>query len=80
MSLEIGETPLSVAEEPLLPVRMLNEFAYCPRLAYLEWVQSEFADSADTVEGRSVWSLTLSMQTWSIGLDEFQSMTGACCP
>ncbi len=52
MSLEIGETPLSVAEEPLLPVRMLNEFAYCPRLAHLEWVQSEFADSADTVEGR----------------------------
>ncbi|MER3424644.1 MAG: CRISPR-associated protein Cas4, partial [Nitrospiraceae bacterium] len=31
---------------------MLNEFAYCPRLAYLEWVQGEFADSADTVEGR----------------------------
>ena len=25
-----------VTEEPLLPVRMLNEFAYCPRLAYLE--------------------------------------------
>jgi CRISPR-associated protein Cas1 len=52
MSLETGETPLSVTEEPLLPVRMLNEFAYCPRLAYLEWVQSEFTDSADTVEGR----------------------------
>lgn len=52
MSLDTGETPLAVAEEPLLPVRMLNEFAYCPRLAYLEWVQSEFADSADTVEGR----------------------------
>lgn len=52
MSLETGETPLSVAEEPLLPVRMLNEFAYCPRLAYLEWVQGEFADSADTMEGR----------------------------
>ncbi len=41
-----------VTEEPLLPARMLNEFAYCPRLAYLEWVQGEFADSADTVEGR----------------------------
>lgn len=41
-----------VTDEPLLPVRMLNEFAYCPRLAYLEWVQGEFADSADTVEGR----------------------------
>jgi CRISP-associated protein Cas1 len=36
----------------LIPVRMLNEFAYCPRLAYLEWVQGDFADSADTVEGR----------------------------
>jgi CRISPR-associated protein Cas1 len=31
---------------------MLNEYAYCPRLAYLEWVQGEFMDSADTVEGR----------------------------
>ena len=32
---------------------MLNEYAYCPRLAYLEWVQNEFADSVDTVEGRA---------------------------
>jgi CRISPR-associated protein Cas1 len=31
---------------------MLNEFAYCPRLAYLEWVDGDFADSADTIEGR----------------------------
>jgi CRISPR-associated protein Cas1 len=29
---------------------MVNEFQYCPRLAYLEWVQGEWADSADTVE------------------------------
>ena len=36
----------------LIPARMLNEFAYCPRLAYLEWVQGDFADSADTVDGR----------------------------
>jgi len=36
----------------LVPVRMLNEQAYCPRLAYLEWVQGDFADNADTVEGR----------------------------
>ncbi len=40
------------AEVPLLPARMLNEFVYCPRLAYLEWVQGEWAESADTVEGR----------------------------
>lgn len=39
---------------PLLPVRMVNEYVYCPRLAYLEWVQGEWADSADTVEGRQV--------------------------
>lgn len=39
---------------PLVPARMLNEFQYCPRLAYLEWVQGEWADSADTVEGRQV--------------------------
>lgn len=37
---------------PLLPARMVNEYQYCPRLAYLEWVQSEWSDSADTVEGR----------------------------
>lgn len=23
----------------LLPARMLNEYAYCPRLFHLEWVQ-----------------------------------------
>ncbi len=40
------------AEVPLLPARMVNEFVYCPRLAYLEWVQGEWAESAETVEGR----------------------------
>lgn len=39
---------------PLLPARMVNEYVYCPRLAYLEWVQGEWAESADTVEGRWV--------------------------
>ncbi|MFO7840393.1 MAG: CRISPR-associated endonuclease Cas1 [Desulfosalsimonadaceae bacterium] len=38
-------------EIPLIPVRMLNEYVYCPRLAYMEWVQGEWADSADTVAG-----------------------------
>lgn len=37
---------------PLMPARMVNEYQYCPRLAYLEWVQGEWADSADTVDGR----------------------------
>src|SRR4051794_16554838 len=33
---------------------MLNEHVYCPRLAYLEWVDQGFVDNADTVEGRFV--------------------------
>ena len=36
----------------LIPARMLNEFVYCPRLCYIEWVQCEFIDSVDTVDGR----------------------------
>ncbi len=39
-------------DTPLVPARMVNEYQYCPRLAYLEWVQGEWAESADTVEGR----------------------------
>ncbi|MBI4264132.1 MAG: CRISPR-associated endonuclease Cas1 [Acidobacteria bacterium] len=30
---------------------MLNEFVYCPRLFFYEWVEGVFAHSADTVEG-----------------------------
>ncbi|MDH7516281.1 MAG: CRISPR-associated endonuclease Cas1, partial [Bacteroidota bacterium] len=36
-----------------IPARMLNEYVYCPRLSYIEWVQGEFEKSADTVEGRT---------------------------
>jgi len=50
-----GELPLPFPElsgdMPLLPARMVNEYQYCPRLAYLEWVQGEWADSADTADG-----------------------------
>lgn len=46
--------PEFTGDQPPLPVRMVNEFEYCPRLAYLEWVQGEWADSADTVKGRHV--------------------------
>lgn len=35
-----------------IPVRMLCEFVYCPRLAYLEWVQGEFQDNEHVMEGR----------------------------
>ncbi len=36
-----------------LPARMLNEFAYCPRLFFYEWVDGVFEESADTLEGKS---------------------------
>lgn len=36
----------------LVPARMLNEFVYCPRLFYLEWVDKRWADSGDTVQGK----------------------------
>lgn len=34
-----------------LPARMLNEYVYCPRLFFYEWVEGVFAHSADTIEG-----------------------------
>lgn len=46
--------PERSADMPLLPARIVNEYQYCPRLAYLEWVQGEWKESADTVHGRHV--------------------------
>src|SRR6266704_1336420 len=53
LALELPAPP-TTAETPLVPVRMVNEYVYCPRLAFLEWVDSEWADSGDTAEGRRV--------------------------
>ena len=36
----------------LVPVRMLNEYAYCPRLGYMMWSQGEFADNVYTEDGK----------------------------
>ncbi len=44
---------MNPADTPdLIPARMLNEYVYCPRLAYLEWVQGEFKDNAEVAEGK----------------------------
>ena len=43
--------PPAVGDVPLVPARMVNEWVYCPRLAYLEWVEGEWAETADTAEG-----------------------------
>lgn len=34
-----------------LPARMVNEFVYCPRLFFYEWVEGIFVESKDTIEG-----------------------------
>ncbi len=55
---EINQSSLPVhssradAQTLLIPARMVNEWVYCPRLAYLEWVEGEWADTKDTVQGR----------------------------
>lgn len=36
----------------LVRAGMVNEFSYCPRLFFLEWVHALFADNIETVEGR----------------------------
>lgn len=46
--------PPATGEDPLVPARMVNEFVYCPRLAYLMWGQAEWAETGDTVDGRRV--------------------------
>jgi CRISPR-associated protein Cas1 len=38
----------------LLPARMINEYVYCPRLFWLEYVEREFEASYDTVDGERV--------------------------
>jgi len=34
-----------------MPVRRLHNYAYCPRLFYLQWVENIFVENADTVAG-----------------------------
>jgi CRISP-associated protein Cas1 len=46
--------PPVTGDTPLVPARMVNEFVYCPRLAYLMWTQGEWSETSDTVEGRRV--------------------------
>ena len=41
-------------EQPLLPVRRLHNFVYCPRLFYFQWVENTFVENADTVAGSSL--------------------------
>ena len=48
----MNDTPVASTEIDLLPVRMLNEFAYCPRLFHLMHVEGRWADNVYTIEGK----------------------------
>lgn len=49
-----NENPIHQNTNEPIPVRMINEFAYCPRLFYLEYVQKEWRESAETLDGTFV--------------------------
>lgn len=42
---------MDTADTPLMPVRRLHNFVYCPRLFYLQWVEDLFVEDAQTAEG-----------------------------
>ena len=48
----MGDNTKTINVPDLIPVRMLNEHVYCPRLAHLEWASQLFADNDYTVDGR----------------------------
>lgn len=41
-------------ENQVIPARMLNEFVYCQRLFYYEFVEGVFVESADTIRGGTI--------------------------
>jgi len=47
----MNESPLASSPD-LLPLRMLNEYAYCPRLFHFMHVEGRWEDNQFTVEGR----------------------------
>jgi hypothetical protein len=48
----LAERPMQPNGPPTyLPARMINEFVYCPRLFYYEYVEGVFVDNADTIRG-----------------------------
>jgi len=52
---ETSEPKLRAEAEPQqIPARMLNEFVYCQRLFYYEFVEGVFVESADTLRGGAI--------------------------
>lgn len=43
-----------IAAQPPMPVRRLQNFLYCPRQFYLQWVENIFEENADTATGTAL--------------------------
>ena len=46
--------PLSSENQTTIPARMMNEFVYCQRLFYYEFVEGVFVENADTLRGGAI--------------------------
>jgi CRISPR-associated protein Cas1 len=59
-TIEPGNSPSNAPSVPsrketeTIPARMLNEFVYCQRLFYYEFVEGVFVESADTARGDAI--------------------------
>ena len=49
-----GRVLRTEAEPQQIPARMLNEFVYCQRLFYYEFVEGVFVESVDTLRGGAI--------------------------
>lgn len=58
-----------MTEPPPLPVRRLHNFAYCPRLFYLQWVENLWVENADTAAGSHLHRNTDKPTRWTDELD-----------
>ena len=54
---------------PLMPVRRLHNYAYCPRLFYYQWVENIFVENADTAAGSRLHRNTDRPSHWKEDLD-----------
>jgi len=49
-----GQKVRAEAEPQQIPARMMNEFVYCQRLFYYEFVEGVFVESVDTLRGAAI--------------------------